>query len=85
VQWTLPNILPMKNTGTGFDSRIVIKMPEKMGGASSSLGIKSLDGLISLPTIQLETQYPGCAAPRFCYSIKHSNTKDVPGGSTLRF
>jgi hypothetical protein len=45
--------------------------------------VKSMDGKLLKAVATYETKFPGCAAPRVCYEITHSNIHDVPPGSTL--
>jgi len=85
LEFTLKNSFPAKNSM--YDSRIVIGMPERMTWDANFNGadVKSLDGLVMNPVIERETSFTGCAEPRVCYSIKHSNFNDILPGFKIRF
>lgn len=69
-----------------FDSRIVIKMPEKLTiQPGSTPEIKNLDGKVYGAKISQVTDFLGCVAPIVCYSIEHTNVREIPAGSILRF
>ena len=44
-----------------------------------------MDGSVLNPVIAFETAYTGCAPPRVCYSVTHTNVRDIVAGSTIRF
>lgn len=61
-------------------------MPNRMTmDAATVPNIKNLDGNFILPVITKETVYPGCTGTQVCFSISHSNLKDIPAGSTCKF
>lgn len=71
----------MKNTE--FDSRIVIMMPPKMTfDPALPADVKYLGEDMQLVAISSESVYPGCDT-RVCYSITHSNIRNVPASSII--
>lgn len=84
VSFQLTNALPALNTV--FDSRIVIKMPEKLSiGNGVTPFLKNLDGKLFRAKITTITDFEGCTGSIVCYGITHENVQDVPGKSILQF
>ena len=85
LQFRIQNRLPKANDV--FDSRLVIVMPAQMTGDSSlPPDVKNLDGNILAAAIAVETTYPGCSGGTVvCYAITHSNFRDIPEMTTLKF
>jgi hypothetical protein len=60
-------------------------MPPKMtADIFTPPDVKNLDGNVLSPKITKISNYPGCDKVT-CYSITHSNVRDVPANTTLRF
>ena len=47
--------------------------------------MKSLDGKLLKAVIKFETTFAGCALPRVCYEITHSNIRAVAAGEVIKF
>ena len=84
IEFTLQSSLPAKDAR--FETRIVIKMPEKLSispGVVVIPFVKNLDGHLLDPQIKIETDFTGCATPAVCYSITTKNLIRVPAGTQI--
>lgn len=84
VEFKLQSSLPPKDTK--FDTRIVVKMPDKLSispGVVVVPFVKNLDGHLLNPQIKIETAFEGCGVPALCYSISYNNLIKVPAGTLI--
>ena len=87
ISFTTANSIPIAIEDI-FDTRILIMMPDPMTfHENTEPSIKVLDNFItgeSIRRVTTDDDFEGCSS-RVCYSVRHTTSYAIPGGSRLRF